>query len=54
LEWDPKPAFELKDWLNTDELFFLTALVAKHYTKMTYDPDRNAIPVLEDRENWIY
>ena len=54
LERDPKPAFELKDWLNTDELFFLTALVEKHYTVMSYDPDRNAIPVLEDRENWIY
>ena len=54
LERDPKPAFELKDWLSTDELFFLTALVDKHYTVMSYDPDRNAIPVLEDRENWIY
>ena len=54
LERDPKPAFELKDWLNTNELFFLTALVEKHYTVMSYDPDRNAIPVLEDRENWIY
>jgi len=51
---ETKPAFEHKDWLSTDALFFLTAFVEKHYTVMAYDPDRNAIPVLEDQENWIY
>jgi len=38
LEMEPKPEFERKDWLSTDEAFFFTVLFERHYTVMTYDP----------------
>jgi len=50
IDWDVKGAM----LLEIPELSFLTTYVTEHYSLVDYDPDHNPIPVLSDKENWLY
>jgi len=31
-----------------------STLLTEHFLVLVYDPDKNPIPVLSDKENWLY
>jgi len=49
-----RPDFEYSNWLSVPNLTLLTSSVTEHYSVLVYDPDKNPIPVLNDKENWLY